>query len=177
MLTTKFTLLITICVLVFPIGVYGKQSNNDKQFSENLEKLRDITSDLSLQNSLLIDLVVNDPNSRGNLALGVFVRHVSEISSLSHVYILQLNTFDTAVEKRTGQRALKIPKRSTGYCCWRNISLVHMQLSYETQEALKHEAILSINSRSPQILHQVKTTLENLRMCLSHFDNHFANRE
>ncbi len=177
MLKTKCTFLITIFIFVFQISVSGNQSNNDEQFSQNLEKLRNIDGDLSPQNSLLIDLIVNNPNFRGDLALGFFIRHVSEISSLSRVYILQLNTFDTTIEKRTGQKALNIPKRSTDYCCWKNISLVHMQLSYQTQEALKDEAISNINFQSPQILHQVKSTLEKLRVCLKYFDNYFANRK
>ena len=174
-LKIKCTFLITIFIFVFQISVYGNQSNNYEQFSENLEKLRNIDGDLSLQNDLLIDLIVNNPEFRGNLAIGFFISNVSEILSLYHVYILQLNTFDITIDKKTGQKALKIPKRSTDYCCWKNISLVHMQLSYETQEILKDEAILNMNFQSPHILYQVKSTLEKLRICLRYFDNYFAN--
>ncbi len=179
-LKRKSTFLITIyilCILAFQIDLYGNELNTVQQFSENLEKLRNINSDLSTQNILLAALIVNNPNFGENSELVFLTRHLSAISSLSGVYIIQLNTFDTVIEKRTGQKSLRIPKRSTDYCCWKNISLVHMTVSYNTQETLEDEAIQDLDFQSPQILHQVKSTLEKLSLCLRYFGDYFANRE
>lgn len=175
-LKCKYFFLLIVYLLTFQMGLYGKQSNSDQHFSENLEKLRSITNDLSFQNILLVDLIVNNSNFRGNLAFALLVTRISKISSLSGVYVNQLNTFDTVIEKRSGQKALPIPRRSGDYCCWKSISLVHMRISYDTQETLKAEKMQNLNHQSPQILHQVKTTLEGLNACLTYFGNYFANR-
>lgn len=177
MLKAKCNLLIMFFLFGFQMSPIGNQPINNEQFSVVLQKLRETTSELSLQQSVLLDLMIRNPTFRGNLALGYFIMRISEISSSSHIYILQLNAFDTALEKITREGVLKIPEKPTEFCCWKSISLVHAQVSYRTQEALKDEQIQNLNLQSPQIFHKIKSNLGNLSECLRYFDYYFANRK
>ncbi len=181
MLKTKYTIVITIFLVGFQISLHGNQPNNDEQFSKNLETLRKISSDLSLRQGVLIDLMVTNPAYRGNAISPIesyelihFIMDVGEILSPLHIYILQLNTFDTAPPV---EEALKIPERSTEYCCWKSISLTHKHVRNKTYQALNAEPIKNTNLQSPQVFHEIKSNLEKLNVCLSYFDDYFANRE
>jgi len=180
-LKTKCTLFITVFIFGLQISSFGNEPNNNEQFSENLENLRKIRSDLSLQRYVLIDLMVTNPAYRGNAIspsesseLIHFIMNISEILSPLFIYILQLNTFDTALPV---EEALKIPERSTDYCCWKSVSLTHTQVRYRTYEALNAKPIKNINLQTPQIFHEIKSNLEKLNVCLGYFDEYFANRK
>lgn len=174
----KVMALIVILSINFQNNVFGKDSKNIEDFSRKLQELRDLSMNLSTQISLLTMGVNIDSQFDRNLRFEspFLLRDISRISSLSHVYILQLNEFDPSLEIRkiTGKKALEIPEKSPNYCCWKSVSIVYMQISYEIQEILKNEIIKNINYQSPQVLHSIRNILEKLQSCLKYFGDYFA---
>ena len=82
--------------------------------------------------------------------------------------------FDPFIKYRSEDKALTIPNKSTDYCCWTNISLVHMSLSFNIQEILKDETFENLNYASPHTLHEFKRTCEKIKENLKYFDSYFA---
>jgi len=168
--------LIVILSINFQNNVLGNDSKNIEDFSRKLQELKDLNMTLLRQISNLKIIMVYNPKLVENLELPYLLTKITEINSLSHVYILQLNEFDPLLDIRkiTGERALEIPEKYLNYCCWKNISLIHMEISYRIQETLKDETIKNINDLSPNILHSVKDALGKLQSCLKYFDTYFA---
>jgi hypothetical protein len=172
----KVIALIVILSINFQNNVFGNDSKNIEDFSRKLQELRDLNITLLRQISNLKIIMVYKQKLVENLGLPYLLTKITEINALSHVYIFQLNEFDPLLEIRrtTGEKALEIPEKSLNYCCWKNISLIHMWITYRIQETQNDETIKNINALSPNILHSVKDTLDKLQSCLKYFDTYFA---
>jgi len=171
--TRKITSIIFIIVLI-SAQVYANSDKEVKEFSLKLKQLRQLTSNYVANSTLLIALLTDDPRYKNNLELCFLISEASEINSLLNVFILQLNNFDPRLEKRIGKKSMAIPDKKENYCCWKSISIIYCQLSYQIQEILKEDILNNFDISTPHILYQFKESTSKVKKCLVYFSQYFA---
>lgn len=142
---------------------------NSNDFSKNLSNLRDITQSLSDDNTFYLLKRLSEST---DLQLLFLFQRISQIEAYVHIYIQQLNQFDSTRESIVTQ---EIPSKNKDYCCWKVISIVHMNVSYEVQEILKDEVFRNSTYDSLIGLLELNKNLKELDATLNSFDKYFAN--
>ena len=169
--TSRLTLILLLCI--FNICM-AENDANEIIISENLQKMRELSLTLRDHNLVLMKLLTQDTNFKGNPFIALTFEHNTEVNSILHIYILQLNAFDKTLQEQSGKLPVPIPNQTSNDCCWSSISTVHMQLRYSIQLLLQNGIFDTLTYDSPAILLSLKNKIQELQGLVKMWDQYFA---